>query len=159
MVITGSGSEPYEDWVAYWNTQSGTFSGATALDSADPDGDGLTNIMEFAFGGNPLSPTGSLVKQASAAGKLTVTFLARVGSSTVWTNGSATGHGLDYQIESTIDLMSGFDAADDLLNIVPAADQTGIQPADHPYVRWQFEVPISGPRKFHRVRALAQELN
>ncbi len=159
VVITGSGSEPYEDWVAYWNTPSGTFSGATALYSADPDGDGLNNITEFAFGGNPLSPTGSLFEQAYAAGKLTVTFLARVVSSTVWTNGSATGHGLDYQIDSTIDLMSGFDAADDLLNIVPAADQTGIQPADHPYVRWQFEVPISGPRKFHRLRALVQELN
>jgi fibronectin-binding autotransporter adhesin len=159
VVVTGSGSVPYEDWVAYWNTQSGTFSGASALDSADPDGDGLSNFTEFAFGGNPLSPTASTITLASAGGHLTVTFLARVGNSTVWTNASATGHGLDYQIESTTDLMSGFDAADDVLHIVPAADQTGIQSADQPYVRWMFEVPISGARKFHRVKAVPQEVN
>ena len=156
VVVSGTVTLPYEDWVAYWNTQTGSFSGATALGSADPDSDGYSNTTEFAFQGDPLSPTASLITVAPAGGNITVTFLARVGNGTIWTGGNATGHGLDYQIQSTGNLTLGFGTASDVLNITPAANQTGIQAVDFPYVRWQFQAPISGDRKFYRVRALPQ---
>ena len=156
VAVSGTVTLPYEDWVAYWNTQTGSFSGATALGSADPDGDGLSNTTEFAFQGDPLSPTASLITVAPAGGNLTVTFLARVGNGTIWTGGNATGNGLNYEIQSSADLMLGFSPADDVSNIARADDQTGIQPADFPYVRWEFQAPISGEKKFHRVKAVPQ---
>ena len=156
VAVSGTVTLPYEDWVAYWNTQSGSFSDTTALGSADPDGDGLSNTTEFAFQGDPLSPTASLISVAPAGGNITVTFLARVGNGTIWTGGNATGHGLDYQIQSSGNLTLGFGTTSDVLNITPAADQTGIQAADFPYVRWEFQAPISGDKKFYRVRALPQ---
>jgi hypothetical protein len=156
VAVSGTVTLPYEDWVAYWNTQTGSFGGATALGSADPDSDGYSNTTEFAFDGDPLSPTASLITVAPSGGNLTVTFLARVGNSTVWTGGNATGNGLNYEIQSSADLMLGFDPANDVSNIAPATDQTGILPADFPYVRWQFQAPISGEKKFYRVRAVSQ---
>ena len=156
VAVSGTVTLPYEDWVAYWNSQSSSFTGATALGSADPDGDGLSNTTEFAFQGDPLSPTASLISVAPAGGNITVTFLARVGNGTLWTGGNATGHGLDYQIQSTGNLTLGFGTASDVLNLTPTTDQTGIQPADFPYVRWEFQAPISGEKKFYRVRALPQ---
>ena len=156
VAVSGTVTLPYEDWVAYWNSQSSSFTGATALGSADPDGDGLSNTTEFAFQGDPLSPTASLISVAPAGGNITLTFLARVGNGTIWTGGNATGHGLDYQIQSTGNLTLGFDPANDVSNLTPATDQTGIQPADFPYVRWEFQAPIIGEKKFYRVRALPQ---
>jgi hypothetical protein len=154
--LLGSVTLPYEDWVAYWNTQTGSFSGATALDTADPDGDGFDNMTEFAFDGDPLAPTASLITVAPTGGNITVTFLARVWNGTIWTGGNATGNGLNYEIQSSADLMLGFDPAGDVSNIAPATDQTGIQPADFPYVRWEFQAPISGEKKFYRVKAVPQ---
>jgi hypothetical protein len=130
--------------------------GATALGTADPDLDGYDNTTEFAFDGDPLAPTASLLTVAPTGGNITVTFLARVGNGTVWTGGNATGNGLNYEIQSSADLMLGFGSANDVSNIAPATDQTGIQPADFPYVRWEFQAPISGEKKFYRVKAVPQ---
>jgi hypothetical protein len=52
--------------------------------------------------------------------------------------------------------MLGFGTADDVSNIARADDQTGILPADFPYVRREFQAPISGEKKFYRVRAVPQ---
>ncbi len=41
---------PYAQWLAGYPT----LTGAAAADTADPDGDGLGNLAELAFGGNPL---------------------------------------------------------------------------------------------------------
>lgn len=99
VAVSGTVTLPYEDWVAYWNTQTGSFSGATALGSADPDGDGYSNTTEFAFNGG-----------------------------TIWTGGNATGSGLNYQIEGTTNLLEGFQAIDVAVEMdsnqtqIPAAD-------------------------------------
>ena len=150
IAVDGTVTQPYEDWVAYWNTPSGSFSGATALGTADPDGDGFDNATEFAFGGDPLVPTASLITVASSGGNITVTFLARTANGTVWTGGNASGSGLDYQIQGTLDLLAGFQGVDVAVDL--DGDQSGIPSADIPYQRWKFEAPITGGKSFYRVK-------
>jgi hypothetical protein len=152
VALLGTVTLPYEDWVAYWNTQTGSFSGATALGTADPDGDGFDNMTEFAFNGDPLVPTASLITVAPSGGNITVTFLARTTNGTVWTGGSTTGSGLDYQIQGTLDLMTGFESVDVAVGLDD--NQSGIPSADIPYQRWKFEAPITDDKDFYRVKAV-----
>jgi len=151
VALSGTATLPYEDWVAYWTTQNGSFSGATALGTADPDSDGYNNTAEFAFGSNPLAPAASNITVAPAGGNITVTFLARVGNGTTWTGGNATGNGLNYQIQSTANLMLGFQSANVTVGL--ESNQSGIPSADIPYQRWKFQAPISGQMRFYRVKA------
>ncbi len=52
-VGSGPPTAPYEAWVALWVAQNPLFTGAAALENADPDGDGIANLMEYALGLNP----------------------------------------------------------------------------------------------------------
>ncbi len=153
VAVSGTVTLPYEDWVEYWNNQTDAFGGSTSLGNADPDGDGLDNLTEFAFNGDPLTPSTSLVTVARAGNSVVVTFLARTLNGTVWTGGNATGHGLNYEIQKTIDLRSF-----ETLAAIATLDenQTGILPADIPYQRWKFEVPITKEKEFFRVKAVLQ---
>ncbi|WP_367870807.1 hypothetical protein [Luteolibacter sp. Populi] len=47
-----SGADPFADWIS---TNYPALTGADAEAGADPDGDGLSNLVEFAFDGNPAS--------------------------------------------------------------------------------------------------------
>jgi hypothetical protein len=89
---------------------------------------------------------------ASSGGNITVTFLARTANGTVWTGGNATGSGLDYQIQGTLDLLSEFQLADVAVEL--DGKQSEIPSADIPYQRWKFEAPITGDKHFYRVRAV-----
>ncbi len=53
------------------------FSESTALASADPDGDGMNNNAEFAFGTSPVSGASRAVTQTSVAGGIKITWLQR----------------------------------------------------------------------------------
>jgi len=139
---------PYDAWAGFWN-----LTGSAAESASDPDGDGYDNLAEFAFAGNPLAADATLVSITSGDGNMTVTFLARTSNETVWSGGNATGHGVNYQIQSTTDLTLGFGTAEDILNLRASDDQAGIPSADFPYVRWKFEVPLTGDKRFHRVKA------
>jgi hypothetical protein len=150
VAVTGnvtSGSA-YQSWVSYWTTQSPSFSG-NSTGSADPDGDGYVNGTEFAFDGNPTVPTASLLTASTSGGNMTIAFLARTSNSTVWTNGAAQGSCVDYQVQGTTNLKTGFSSANVSVSLSP--DQNGIQAADVPYNRWQFVVPLTGARNFYRV--------
>lgn len=49
--------------------------------NADPNGNGMNNLLEFALGGNPIEPGGPLVEHAlDENGRLTITFRRRAGS-------------------------------------------------------------------------------
>jgi hypothetical protein len=135
-VTSGTGT-PYENWAAYWTTQSPSFSGNSS-GTADPDGDGFVNDTEFAFDGNPTVPTAALLSSSSSAGNMTVSFIAR----------NSTPPGATYQVQETTNLTLGFISSN--VTVSESSDQTGILvPAQ--YQRRQFTVPISGDKKFYRV--------
>ena len=72
-----------------WITGYPSLTGANALPGADPDGDGLTNLQEYAFGMNPTNPT--IPGIAHAGGVLTSTgppFAANFAAGTGWDFGA-----------------------------------------------------------------------
>ncbi len=112
--ITGSGmlavfSDPYLPWIANFPTLSGE---ATAK-GADPDNDGLTNLEEFAFDGNPeeSASTGKVRSRVETVGEdqaLVITLPIREDASFV---GSAPAIAtveadkIDYEIGGSNDLV------------------------------------------------------
>jgi hypothetical protein len=53
--------------------------GSDALGTADPDGDGMDNNAEFAFGTSPIDGSSRAVKQTSVTGGIKITYLQRSG--------------------------------------------------------------------------------
>ena len=109
--ITGFGSlvvaaDPFPAWMA----QFPSLAGANADKSADPDHDGLTNLEEFAFDGNPTSgtPDGKVRSRVEVIGgqqALTVTLPVRSGASFNGTGpASASIDGVTYEVAGTNDL-------------------------------------------------------
>jgi hypothetical protein len=79
----------------YFGTESNS---GTAADTADPDGDGISNLLEYAIGSNPLvdDGTAAFTQGKTADGtKLTLTFNRIADSS------------LTYNVEGTNDLTTG----------------------------------------------------
>jgi hypothetical protein len=68
--------------------------GDNALGTADPDGDGMNNSAEFAFGTSPISGASRAVTQSSVVGGIKITWLQR--------------SGVTYAVKSTDNLATGF---------------------------------------------------
>lgn len=65
------GASGYEAWIGGYPTLTGN----DALPEADPEGDGIANLLEFVLGGNPtLSSSGILPVPANPGSALTLTF-------------------------------------------------------------------------------------
>jgi len=71
--------------------------GEDASGTADPDGDGMNNSAEFAFGTSPVSGASRAVTQVSVAGGIKITWLQRTG--------------VTYTVKSTDNLGSAFSGA------------------------------------------------
>lgn len=101
---------------------------------ADPDGDGHTNRLEFAFGKAPNAADAPLVEAGVVGDVFTLTYLAREA-------------GVTYHIQRSADLNSGFADATD---VVPAlsASQSGVPSG---WQRMHFSVPLSGAA-FYRIQ-------
>jgi len=128
-------AESIENWAA----ESG-LTGADAAPTADPDGDGLDNRTEFAFGTSPSGVGSSEICKVLPAGEgtLAVGFLRRV-----------SGAEASYQARVFTDLSTGFSGGTNLTP-VRSADQTGVPPG---YERVEVQAPTTGTRGFIQVQA------
>jgi autotransporter-associated beta strand protein len=86
-LVGGDTASPYDAWTA-----SFSLSGNDALASADPDGDGFANLIEFAFSSSPVAANGAPWTVARAGNFLTLSFNHPADS------------GLTYEVEATNDL-------------------------------------------------------
>jgi len=99
-LLSQSGS-PFSTWMS---TNYPSLTGANALAGADPDGDGQTNITEFALDGNPTSgaASGKVVgKIASVGGNPTLVLTLPVRTGAVFTAPGLPGNG--QQVSATVD--------------------------------------------------------
>jgi hypothetical protein len=82
---------PQEQYLASYGLVKGT---PEAAGTADPDGDGLNNAGEFAFGTSPVSGASRAVTQESVVGGIKIKWLQR--------------SGINYTVKSTVNLGSAF---------------------------------------------------
>jgi hypothetical protein len=87
--VDGVFGNPLSNYLAGFN-----LTGDNALGTADPDGDGMNNSAEFAFGTSPISGVSRAVTQTSVVGGIKITWLQR--------------SGVTYAVKSTDNLGSAF---------------------------------------------------
>jgi len=118
----------FQSWIGGYG-----FSGATALASADPDGDGWSNAQEFAFGLVPNVAGGTLVKFESSGSGAKITYLQR--------------SGVTYTVKSASDLPAGFVGT-------ATPSKSDPQPGELPSGYEQWEATLTGGDKgFLKVEA------
>jgi len=110
----------------------GSLANPNAAASADPDGDGKTNLQEYRDGTNPNNPNSALAILAP---------YPRSGGATTLTWSSVPSMGYTYTIEYNLDLIGSW--TDSGLGVFNASGGPNTSTA----------VDISGAQKFYRVRA------
>lgn len=98
-------SSPMQSWQA---ARFGSSASSQATWTADPDGDSLSNLLEFALGGDPLSADHHLIQPrmvSSAAGPV-FEFRRRLGSGSGSTTTGYSLDGITYLIEVSLSLSS-----------------------------------------------------
>ena len=138
--VTSASQAAYATWIANYPSLTGN----ATLGTADPDGDGFNNSMEFAFDGNPTAMTPHLLDSQTSGGNMTISFVAR----------NTSPAGVAYQVQSTTNLVTGF-AVDNTVNVIPSGDQTGILLPEQ-YERREFTVPAPASKVFYRIKATPQ---
>ena len=108
ITITPPASSPFDSWIAGYPT----LSGPDAAKGADPDGDGLTNLEEFALDGDPANggATGKVRSRIETVGgeqALVITLPVRAGA----TFDNVPGPGLDATV-----------AADDVVYLIQGSN-------------------------------------
>lgn len=70
VTVTGEpDSDPYMTWINSFTPHALLPDEASKLPGADPDGDGITNLMEFVLGGNPVVPSQSILPTLATVGE------------------------------------------------------------------------------------------
>lgn len=111
--------DPVSLWrQAYFGTTSAS---GSAADTADPNGNGLSNIQDYALGIDPLTPTsGAPISITTSADSVTVTFLARKAGNNAWYAGLARHYSLEGTTNLTNSSWSNLPGYSD----ITGADQT-----------------------------------
>ena len=135
-VLSVSGGAPAGNY-ANWLTNFPSLTGTNALGSADPDGDGFINDLEYAFDGNPTVGTPAL---------MTVT---AVGTNAVF-NWVERTNGVIYEVQTSGNLTNAW-TGPAAVTISNSTNQSGVLLAPE-YVRREFVLPALG-KNFYRVRA------
>ena len=142
-ILSVAGSAPvsaYDSWLTNYPSLTGT----NASGTADPDGDGFNNDLEFAFDGNPTVGTASLLTVTSSGSNAVFNFLASTNPAAVF-----------YTVQSTTNLSTS-PWADDVgvtASVTNSANQTNPPILLVPeYVRREFSLPATN-KSFYRVKA------
>ncbi|MGC4013455.1 MAG: autotransporter-associated beta strand repeat-containing protein [Luteolibacter sp.] len=159
-ILNVTGVDAYVDWAT-----AKTLTGGNNGKDQDPDNDGLNNLHEFAFGGDPLSgATGSRIASSMSTVNtfrmLVLTVPVRNGA--VFSGSpdlSATVDGITYHIQASLDLSAWnlYPAAE-----VPPADSGPLNlaatPAPDGYTNHFFFVPDSqeNPHVFLRAKVMGE---
>jgi hypothetical protein len=129
-VTVNSADTPQEQYLASYGLDKGT---PEAAGTADPDGDGMDNNTEFAFGTSPVDGSSRAVTQTSVTGGIKITYLQR--------------SGVTYTVKSATDLATGFTET-----VTPS--RTSLQPTVLPLGYEQYEATLTGgDRGFIQVEA------
>ncbi len=124
---------PQESYLASFG-----LSGTNLLGTADPDGDGMDNNAEFAFGTNPVSGASRAAMLSSGTGQIKLIYLQRK-------------NGVTYTVKSLPDLTTPFDNG---ISVTPSlsADQANLPSSD--YERYEATLRTDSSRGFLRVKAV-----
>ena len=122
---------PQEQYLVSYGLVKGT---PEAAGTADPDGDGLNNAGEFAFGTSPVDGSSRAVTKTSVTGGIKITYLQR--------------SGVTYTVKLATDLATGFTGT-----VTPSI--TSPQPTGLPLGYEQYEATLStGTKGFLMVEAV-----
>jgi hypothetical protein len=143
-------TSPYDTWA-----QSRGLSGANAAPDADPDHDGLVNLVEFAFGQEPwVSSRAAVPTAALTDGYLTLTFRERVGGAGI-IGVDYTADGVRYSVEVSPDLSPGsWQSSSALVELVSGSRVPQGDGTESVTVRLKTATRLS-PMKFARLRLTA----
>jgi hypothetical protein len=114
-------------------------SGANLLGTADPDGDGMDNNAEFAFGTSPISGASRATTLTSGTGEIILTYLQRK-------------TGVTYTVKSLPNLTTPFDSGTPVTPSLSA--NQGNLPSDD-YERYEAKLRTDSPLGFLQVKAVA----
>jgi hypothetical protein len=128
--ITDAATSSFESWASGYGLSIGSPSAAT---TADPDGDGLNNAGEFAFGTSPVDGSSRAVTQRSVTGGIKIIYLQRSGA--------------NYAVKSSTDLTTWLTGT-----VIPSKSDP--QPDGLPRGYEQWEATLNGRDKgFLKVEA------
>jgi len=138
VTATEASTVPYDVWIASYGYTVGA---APALRSADPDGDNLSNLAEFAFGLDPTANSPNPITISRSNTVVTLQWLQRNDGSATYTN------------RSTTNLSTGFPAGNSTNFVSTVSTDTNNLPRAE-YSKYQFSTNTSAfLRHFYKVDA------
>lgn len=143
---------PFEGWTVARGLDGSVGKEKGALD--DPDRDGITNLMEFAIGGNPLDGASSPTLVGKMIDGFTVTIPVRVGTPDFAgsPSPSASTEGITYSVEGSAAL-DGFSLP--VVSTVPVIDGLPQAPTGYHYRSFRFGGVQPAKAGFMRLRVTA----